>query len=106
MRIGLLRHRVTIQSRTAGLDSQGGTTKTFATLARVPASVLPMSGSENIQAGAQTSELRTKVTIRYRDDVAATQRIVWGARTFEIVSIQDPDGRRDALDLLCTEVQA
>jgi uncharacterized phiE125 gp8 family phage protein len=48
MRAGLLRQRVTIQSMTAGTDGQGGTTKTFATLASsVPAAVLPLSGIEN-----------------------------------------------------------
>jgi SPP1 family predicted phage head-tail adaptor len=107
MRAGLLRQRVTIQSMTAGTDGQGGTTKTFATLASsVPAAVLPLSGIENVAAGKQTSELRTKVTIRYRSDIGVAQRIVWGSRTLEIGSIQDPDGRRRSLDLLCAEVQA
>jgi SPP1 family predicted phage head-tail adaptor len=46
------------------------------------------------------------VTIRYRSDVSVAQRIVWGSRTLEIGSIQDPDGRRRSLDLLCAEVQA
>jgi SPP1 family predicted phage head-tail adaptor len=67
---------------------------------------MPLSGQEAMQVGAQTSELRTKVTIRYRDDVTATQRIVWGDRTLQIGSMQDPDGRRRALELLCAEVQA
>ncbi len=106
MRIGHLRQRITLQAMTAGSDGQGGGTKTFSTLvANLPAAVVPVSGQEAVQAGAQTSELRTKVTIRYRTDARVTQRIVWGSRTLEIGSIQDPDGRRHSLELFCSEVQ-
>jgi SPP1 family predicted phage head-tail adaptor len=107
MRAGTLRQRITIQQMTPGNDGQGGTTRTPSTLvSSLPAAVEPLSGQEAMQVGAQTSELRTKVTIRYRDDVTATQRIVWGDRTLQIGSIQDPDGRRRSLELFCAEVQA
>lgn len=107
MRIGQLRQRITIQQMTAGTDGQGGVTKTFSTLVdRLPASVLPLGGQEAVALAQQTSELRTKVTIRYRDDVSVKQRIVFGSRTLEIGVIADPDGRRRALELICTEIAA
>jgi SPP1 family predicted phage head-tail adaptor len=107
MRSGLLRQRVTLQRVSVGTDSQGGPTRTFATLVdRLPAMVVPLSGQEALAAAQQTSELRTKVTIRFRTDVSAEQRLVWGTRTLEIGSVQYPDGRRDVLELICTEVQA
>ncbi len=107
MRIGELRQRITIQSLTPGSDGQGGTTRTPGTLvANLPASVLPVSGDEAIQSGQLTATLRTRVTIRWRSDLSVTQRITWGSRTLEIGAIQDPDGRRAKLELLCSEVQA
>lgn len=107
MRIGDLRQRVTIQTMTQGSDSSGGTTRTPSTLvSNLPASVLPLAGQEAVAAAQQRSELRTRVTIRYRDDVSVKDRIVFGTRTLEIGSIADPDGRRWQLDLICAEVAA
>lgn len=108
MRTGSLgRAQITIQTMTNGTDSQGGTTKTPSTLvANLPASVLPLSGQETIEVGQQRSELRTKVTIRFRTDVSVKDRIVLGSRTLQIATISDPDGKRRKLELLCTEVAA
>lgn len=107
MRIGQLRQRITIKDMTAGTDGQGGTTRTPTTLvSSLPAKVEPLSGAEAVQDAQMTSTLRTKVTIRWRDDISVTQRIVWGSRTLEIGTVQDPDGRRDQLELLCSEVSA
>lgn len=105
LRAGDLRHRITIQSATTGSDGQGGTTKTWATLATVWAQVRPISGREAVQAGQMTSTLTTTVTIRSRTDVTVGQRVVHGSRTLAIASVQDPDGRSEQLALLCSEVQ-
>jgi SPP1 family predicted phage head-tail adaptor len=110
MQAGLLRQRITIQQMTAGDDGQGGTTRTPSTLvANLPAEIAPFGrnpGVERFAIGGTVAELSTIVTIRYRSDVSVRDRIVWGSRTLEIATISDPDGRRRALDLICTEVQA
>lgn len=103
MQIGRLRNRVTIQQLTTANDGQGGRTKTFATLANVWARFEPWKGNENVTSGQQSSELLTRVTIRYRDDVKPKQRIVFGARTLEIVTILFGN-TPDEIEMLCAEV--
>jgi SPP1 family predicted phage head-tail adaptor len=103
MQIGRIRNRVTLQQLTTANDGQGGRAKTFATLAQVWARLEPWKGNENVSAGQQHSELLTKVTIRYRDDVKPKQRIVFGSRTLEIVTVLFGN-TPDEVEMLCAEV--
>jgi SPP1 family predicted phage head-tail adaptor len=111
MRAGQLRDRITIQSRTRVSDGQGGADATPATVvANEPAQVLPIgalasAGREGVQASAMTAVLTDIVRLRYRSDVSVTDRVVFGSRTLEVQSVQDPDGRQRELQLLCSEVQ-
>lgn len=102
---GSLRHRLTIQARTAASDGQGGETVTWAARVTVWGLVEPVTGREALMAQQLTAELATVVTLRFRTDVRVTDRIVWGTRVLQIASVQDPDGRREQLRLLCVEVQ-
>lgn len=105
-RIGDLRHRVTLQSRTDTADGRKGFTTTWATLAVVWAAVESISGREALIAGQMNAALTTTVTIRHRSDISVKQRILFGARTLQIENYQDPDGRKVWTKMLCSEVQA
>jgi len=104
--IGRLNQRVQLQSATSVSDGQGGQTLTWAKYATVWALIEPLSGREAINAAQLTADLSTGVTIWYRAGVSAKDRIVTGARTLEIDSVQDPTGLKDELRLLCHEAQA
>ena len=107
MRIGGLKHRVTLQSYTAASDGMGGEISTWITQrANVPAAIWPVSAAEQVRAGAPTMTLTHRIQIRYYDGIKASWRIKFGTRYFSIVSIVDKDERHVQIDLLCREVVA
>ncbi len=104
--IGRLNQKIRIERPVHVADGQGGHTTTWSVRAVVWALVEPLTGREALQAAQVTAVLSTAVTIWFRDDISVTDRILLRDRTIQIESYQDPDGRRDELRLLCSEVQA
>lgn len=93
-----LRHRITIQSQvqTQDLDAGGAVIVTWSTLvADEPAEVVPVSGREYLQAGAMQTEIAARMTIRWRDGIAPTQRVLFDGRYYDIQAVlPDPSARR------------
>lgn len=108
--IGQLSERLTIQQKTTTDDGQGGRAKSWATLATVWGSVVPVSMGEKLQAAAIGAVLAYKVTLRYRADVTPQMRVLWTpflsqtTKTLEIHGVQPMDGERSRLSLDCSEV--
>lgn len=105
MRIGPLRHRVTIQQPVATQNDFGEEIITWSALGSAWAAVLPASGRESyVSAGEQQLAVIThRVQIRYRTDLDPKMRIVWEDRNLDIESVQDPTGKRAYLMVLCRE---
>jgi len=104
MRSGELRHRVVIQQATTTHDEYNQPIQTWQDFVTVWAKVEDLSGREYFAAQERESaEVKTRVTIRYRTDVQPNMRVVSGSRTFEIVSVIEPDGRKRELQLMCRE---
>ncbi len=107
MRAGALRHRVQLQSRQAGLDELGQPLDGWQTQATVWASVEDLRGREFFEAQqADMNEVSTRIVMRYRTDVAPEQRLAHDGRSFNVVGILDPDGRRRRLEVMCEEILA
>lgn len=107
MRIGALRHRVTLQAEQPQRDpATGSTFKGWANFATgVPAEVVPLSGREFIAAGARQAEVAARATIRYQPGVLPTMRLLFDGATYEIVAVlPDPTGRRHLTLMLATGV--
>lgn len=100
---GRLRHRVTLQRPVTSRDTYGDAIESWVDVATVWAAMEDLSGREYWAAAQQASEVTTRVTIRYRDGVHVTWRIVHAVtwETYQIHAILDPDGRRRELQLLC-----
>lgn len=106
MRIGSLRHRVTIQSPKESRDDFGGARAEWFDVATVWAKVEPLGGTEVAElkkTGALYAEATHKVTVRYRSDVTEKMRIVKGDRVFDIASIVNTDERNRELVMMCGE---
>ena len=108
MRAGNLRRRVAIQSRASGQDALGQPSTAWGTVATVWGDVEPLSGRELIKAQANLSEVTHLVTIRYQPQFAdplamAKNRILYGARIFNIHASIDPGERHESLQLSCSE---
>src|SRR5690606_5892655 len=80
---GNLRHKVQLQEQQITQDPvTGEMVTTWVTIAQPWAEIVPMSGREFMAAGAEQSEVRGRIVIRYRDDVDASMRVVYRGRYY------------------------
>lgn len=82
---GKLRHRVTLQEPIRKQDpSTGEVTTEWGDVAKLWASVEPLSAREFIAAQAGQSQVSARIVIRYRAGVNATQRILFRGEVYGI----------------------
>lgn len=101
--IGRLRHRVTLEEKTQAPDAAGGFAESWTPVATMWAAIEGRGGRESPQAEQIAGGERFLLRIRWRADVTAALRVIWGARVLAIDSVTDPDGRRRFLLLDCAE---
>src|SRR5688572_27884693 len=104
MRSGDLRHRVTIQRKSSHLG-QWGHESAWRDVATVWASVKAAGGGEKFDgttAGVDGQSTYT-VRLRYRSDLASTDRIICDGRVLDLTEVMDPEGRRRELVCRCVE---
>jgi len=100
--IGRYRHRVTLQARTVTRSATGAEVVTWVDIATVWASVEDLRGQEFLAAQKESTEVTTRIRLRqYRAGLRADMRAVLGSRTFDILAVLDPTGRRRELELMC-----
>lgn len=103
--IGQLKHRVRLQSRTQAAVGTSDASDEFNTFATVWAKVVTTKGVElrgAIAAGDLSATHR--FVIRYRSGVSADTSIAWQGRRYQVLDVENPDGRRELLDLLCRDI--
>jgi SPP1 family predicted phage head-tail adaptor len=88
-----LRERVTIESPERNADTYGGGDTTWAVVATVYASVKPLMGTarEVLTADQVSAIAGYRVSVRKRDDVDASMRILWNGRTLMIHSLHETE---------------
>ena len=105
MRLGLLRHRVTLQEPVTSRDAAGSPRVTSWTeFATKWAKVEALSGRELLQSQQTKSAYTYRVTLRYLAGVNQDFRVVFGSLNLEIVSMI-PDATNTELVLMCVEVK-
>lgn len=102
MTIGSLRHRVAIQTRTDVADGMGGKTSSWATVATVWAKIEPLSAREQFFAGKTDHRITHRITMRPRT-ITHAQRLVFGARTFQIHGVRELEERNRWVVVDCEE---
>jgi len=106
IKAGQLCHRVDIQQRQRSQDAETGeTTHTWVTLwASVPAAIEPLSVREFIAAKAAQSEIVARITIRHRDGLDATMRIVHNGKIYNPAGwLPDKESGLEYLTAPCSE---
>lgn len=106
MRAGQLRHRIAIQESTDTPDGAGGFTSSWADISgmeSVPAAIWPLSSKESLDSMKLELSVTHKIRIRYRSGITAKNRIKFGSRYFNIISLINPDERNRILDILAIE---
>lgn len=100
---GELRHRVTLQQQFITEDLQGGHVTSWADVATVWASIEPMAGKESYKWGKLLGESTYVIRIRYRSDIKAKMRLLYGSRIMDINSVIDEHDEHRFLALGCSE---
>jgi SPP1 family predicted phage head-tail adaptor len=97
MRAGLLRHRITIQERTAA---------EWVDFAKAWAAKEQLTGQENFELSDQLLQDReiVRFRIRYRTGITHKMRVRWDDQAFDIQRIEELDNHRREMGLLCLEV--
>lgn len=97
-----MRHRVEIETPIETQDDYGGLGSSWESYCDVWAQREDLSGGELFQAQQINAEVSTQFTIRYRSGIDARMRVISDDVCYGINSVQDPDGRREKLLLLCS----
>jgi head-tail adaptor len=109
---GKLRHRVNIMALSLARDSFGGYQINQSTVfaSHVPASIETLSGRELLSAQTKVSQVTHRIRLRWMPGIVPQQNIQWptsgGAeydQFFQIQAVENPDGIRHMLMLLCIE---
>jgi len=104
VRIGQLRHRITIQRPAVSSDGMGGGPQTWTDVATAWAGIEPLRGSSFWQAQQTQAKTTHTVTIRYRPGITTDCRVIFSSRIFQIDAIQNPAESNRYLILLCSEL--
>lgn len=101
MRNGKLRHKMTLQEPVTTQDTTTGEMVTVWTdVAKVWASLEPLSVNSFVAAGAEQSEVTARVTIRYREGVTSKMRLVYRSMYYDIKGVlADPKSGLEYLTL-------
>ena len=106
MRIAQLRNRVALQTGTDSKDGSGVPEQSWATTTTRWAEVRPLRGVEAFQAAQLNADVDHMVTMRYDATVGAAtpkNRLLWGSRAFDILSVVNVDERDEWLEFLVRE---
>ncbi len=100
---GPMRHRVDVQARTQTADNAGAMVSTWATIESRWARVRPISSREFQEGKATIGQVSHEITLRYFPGLTVAHRIMYGTRTFELVSVVDTDERHRETKALALE---
>jgi SPP1 family predicted phage head-tail adaptor len=91
---GKLNRRLELQQPAETPDGAGGVTRSYGIVARLWASVEPVSARRAVEADAGGATITHRITIRKRALVTTRHRLVEGANVYRIVSLREDDTRR------------
>lgn len=110
---GRLRHRVSVQRRTALLDSSGQVQQdpdtgevfyAWVELFQRWAAIEPLSGREFIQSQATQSKVTGRIVMRAEPDITAADRITHNGRIYNLEAIlPDKDSGLEYITILTSE---
>lgn len=108
MQAGKLRHRVTIQEKSATLNSVGDEVITWSERWVDWANVEPIKAREYLAPDGELAQVDTRLTFRARWDIRPKMRAVWidgggFTHTYDILGIQRTGERNREMYVICRE---
>lgn len=101
---GQMNRRIALRSVQSTPDGGGGYDETVTDSPEIWAHVEPLQGNEQLQAMQTGMQRPHRFTIRYREGITGTTRIVYADRVFDVKSVIDPDERHETLEIMADEV--
>lgn len=102
MRIGTLNRRVLLQRLVETPTGTGGTTQAWVDIAQVWAHLRHQSGMEVVRSAAvPVSVVKASIRIRFREDIDATCRALYGGTIYSILAVIHDSVGREYVDLVC-----
>ena len=98
---GPLKKLITIERLPGGKDNNGDPNSEWVLVTRALANIRFLNGKEALMASKEVSTASASIRIRYRTDVTADMRIVYGGQIFNILAILPNLDSREFLDLAC-----
>ena len=104
MKVGRLRHRITLQELIETQDSDGAVEEEWFTVGNgISAEIIAMSGREFVAAQAVQSEVNTRIKLRFRPGLKAKMRVLHRGAVYNIAAVMpDPDSGIRFVTLLCS----
>ena len=104
MQAGKYKRRIKLQKKTETADAKGVTVATWTDYVSVWARADTARGGKRArESEIAVTEGRVDWIIRYRNDVTADMRVVYGTHKYEIESIENPGEQNRELVLFCVE---
>jgi SPP1 family predicted phage head-tail adaptor len=103
LRSGEMDRKATIQTPTDSVNELNEPTLTFSTWKTRMIALLPLSGSEQVNAMSNEASVTHRVRMRYTAGLVPKMRIICQGRTFEIMSVLER-GRRMEHECMVNEV--
>lgn len=103
MEAGQLTEYISFQCAVATLDAYGEETKTWTTYADGWAKIETLTTAARLVLKQLVVDATHRLTTRYVGGVLTTDRILWGERILDIVSVIDSDQRHEMLVIECKE---
>jgi SPP1 family predicted phage head-tail adaptor len=88
---GALRHELALEAVALTADGAGGHTQTWSEVGTVFAMIEPVTASATFGADQTLETVTHRVTLRHRPGVASGMRFTGNGRSFDIVTVHDPD---------------
>jgi len=107
-RTGQYNKRIGLEAETKVSDGQGGWPKVWVSVlpanTTISAAIRPISATEILRAGQNSSIATHRINIRYRSVLKPAWRITFGNQKFNIVSIRDIEMRHREIEILVKEL--
>jgi len=103
--IGNLRTRIGIYIPQTTPDEFGGAQTSWVLYGQAWAHIRPGAGRERSENGRASITQTYRVTLRWQRDFPERAQLHWGERRLRVLSVSDPDIRRERLHLICEEEQ-
>ena len=104
VRIGALRHRVTLQKNTRTSSATGAKADNWTDVATLWAEVKPHAARELSAADSRYQQTTHQVTIRYREGITHKMRLMFEGRVLQVEYVLNSLEQNRWLHLLCQEI--